>query len=1181
MARALLLLLLVLICGSLQAAVPQAPRFRLLGVSDGVPHTTVVALARDRAGYIWLATHDGLARYDGIDFRVWRHVADDPASLPGNIVQALHIDAQDRIWVATEGGGLSVLDADRRGFRHFRMADHPQIGSDDIWALASHDGDVWFGTYEGGLHRMDADGVITRYMPEAGNPRSLPSETVLALAFDAAGRLWVGTTAGIARWTGRDFERVALPGEDPAPMIFSLNFDGQRVWIGATSGAFFVAADGAIGTPSWSPMFERPNVMVALTHDKNGYWIGSQRSLWRAGDDGIPIPVAIDPGVRKRVLALLQQPDGALWVHAAGIGLGYLRSDWRQLAEFKHSDTGLSGDLYRGIAVSRDGGVWLTGNTGVVERLDRDGLVEHLPAKVLAQLEGIRFRSVVEDAGGRLWLGHRHGVIRVDRDGQVQRWNDDDATDAALQGSVDLLRLAPDGRSLWSAAIGGGVQQRDLGSGRVLRNLLAGPAHGLDDGDLDAMAFAADGSLWVAGSRGLARLDAQRNRFVPIAALAGEHVFGFDFDADGGLWLHRLTGLEHWRSDGADGWKRVAMVGQADGIPAVESGDLRVDASGRPWLATARGLFRWDPTAGHVRHFGVEDGLSSQEFVPRSLTLTPDGVLAAGLADGGVVLLDTRRIERTRTVPDLRLASVAVRRHGRWQPQPLQTRLELTPEDRELRVRMRLLAFDDPSANRYWSKLDGYDNDWVALGASGERVFSGLTAGDHVLHLRASDAAGNAAEENVFRFSVLPPWWRTPWAYAGFLALAVLLLWWLSDAYRSRLQRRHAMQLMEHKRELAEQASLAKTRFLATLGHEVRTPMTGVLGMSELLLGTTLDSRQRGYTQSIQHAGEHLLRLVNDALDLARIEADRLELADSVFDLRDVIDDVTALMAPLAAQRGLDFERVVSDDAPRGLRGDATRIRQILLNLIGNAIKFTERGSVTLRVMPLLDDGVRADGVRFEISDTGPGLNEEQKTRLFRRFEQAEGARTAARYGGSGLGLAISQELAAAMGGRIGVDSQPGEGTCFNVELPLPAAAIEASKAAVATTDTATRPLDLLLVEDDPTVAEVIAGLLRARGHRVTHAGHGLAALAEIAGGRFDMALLDLDLPGLDGFALARQLRTQGFSQPLLAITARADADAEPLARAAGFNGFLRKPLTGDMLAEAIEALLPDAHPER
>ena len=261
------------------------------------------------------------------------------------------------------------------------------------------------------------------------------------------------------------------------------------------------------------------------------------------------------------------------------------------------------------------------------------------------------------------------------------------------------------------------------------------------------------------------------------------------------------------------------------------------------------------------------------------------------------------------------------------------------------------------------------------------------------------------------------------------------------------------------------------------------------------------------------------MRLVNDALDLARIEAGKLELDAQPFDLHALLRDVAELMAPNARQRGLAFHQSIAVDVPQWLRGDAVRIRQILLNLLGNAIKFTDSGEVALCV-----EAAVPQGVRIIVSDTGPGLNAEQQRRLFRRFEQAEGARTAARYGGSGLGLAICQELAAAMDGRIDVDSAPGQGARFIVELPLlavdaPLAPPLASAVGLSSTSLA---LDLLLVEDDSTVAEVITGLLHAQGHRVVHAAHGLAALAETTDHRFDIALLDLDLPGIDGFALAR-----------------------------------------------------------
>jgi CheY-like chemotaxis protein len=238
------------------------------------------------------------------------------------------------------------------------------------------------------------------------------------------------------------------------------------------------------------------------------------------------------------------------------------------------------------------------------------------------------------------------------------------------------------------------------------------------------------------------------------------------------------------------------------------------------------------------------------------------------------------------------------------------------------------------------------------------------------------------------------------------------------------------------------------------------------------------------------------------------------------------------------------------------------------MNLLGNAIKFTEHGHVGLGV----ELGEEGRAIIFEVSDTGPGINQDQQERLFHRFEQADGPRTASRYGGSGLGLAICQELAVAMGGRIEIDSRLGDGARFTVSLPLPWTVQPLGTPREAGHDTRTQlpPLRILLVEDDATVADVIAGLLRSRGHEVVHVLHGLAALSEVAAGRFDVGLLDLDLPALDGIAIAGQLRAMGYELPLIAVTARSDAYAEQQVLAAGFNGFLRKPVTGDMLIDAI-----------
>lgn len=1152
----------------LQAAVPERPRFRLVGPAQGLPSTEIKGLAHDAAGYLWIATADGLARYDGVGMRVWRHDPDAPGSLPGNNVQAIVVDARDRVWAATEGGGVSVLDVARQQFMHFRQARHPELGSDDVWTMARQGDAIWLGTYDGGLTRVDADGRMRRY---SGAEHGLPSDIVMSLAVDAGNRLWVGTPKGLARQQGDGFEAVALPDAEGTPVVYSLSVQADGLWVGTSLGVWLWEG-GQWRQPEWSPMFHRPNAVMAIVSDAGGdHWIASQRGLWRQRVGQPPVPVQTGgPDIPRTILALQREGESALWVPVAGRGLGYLRSDWRHLAQLQGAADGLRGAMYRAVGAARDGGAWLGGMNGVVEHLRADGEVRALDEDTLERLRGIKPFAIAEDTRGRIWIGHATGLLRIGSDGAVDEWRADDASAPAPAGMIAHLALAPDG-SVWLASPGGGVQQREPVRGGILRDLPAGDASGLGDLDLDVLAIAPDGQPWVATSTGVLAFDPEPGKFAAIPAMAGTAVHALAFDGPEVVWLQRLSGLEQYRRQGSD-WKQVDRVEPRHGVPAVAAAGMVVDARHRVWLSTSRGLYRWEPLRRNLRHLGMQDGSASQEFLDRATLLRPDGVLVAATADGGVTLVDTNAPDPVGAASALRFDGVAVRRGGEWQPLPAGPRLQLAQDDRELQVAARLLAFDEPAAHRYWSRLEGFDRDWVALGSRGERVLAGLAPGRYTLRMRAQDGAGNAAQEQVLRFEVPPPWWRTAWASFVFALLGVLAVLALASGYRQRLRRRHAWQLAEHKRELAEQASEAKSRFLATLGHEVRTPMTGVLGMSELLQASQLDARQRGQVDAIHRAGQHLLRLVNDALDLARIEAGKLELAVADFDVRRLLDEVAALTAPAAARKGLTFSHAVAPDVPPMLHGDATRVRQILLNLVGNAVKFTDAGQVNLDVQ------TGAPGVRFIVSDTGPGLSVEQQARLFRRFEQAEGARTTARYGGSGLGLAISQELAAAMGGSIALASEPGHGTRFTVELPLrpgrgaPAPSLESGAATAA--GGSLSALRLLLVEDDETVAQAIGGLLEAQGHRVAHASHGLAALGEVAVQEFDAALLDLDLPGMDGLALARLLRAQGIAVPLLAITARSDADAEAQALAAGFDGFLRKPVTGATLAEALRRSL-------
>lgn len=1150
------------------AALPETPQFRPVGVTDGLPSSSTTALALDHDGYLWISTRDGLARYDGVGYKVYQHVPGDATALPGNFVQTVFVDAGNRVWASVEGQGLSVLDAARKGFRHFNQASRPLLLSNDIWAItATRDGMLWFGTFGGGLYRMGPGEVLTRFMPAAKDASSLPDENVLALAVDARGQLWAGTTSGLARWTGTGFERIAgdrLSGG----VVFSLSAESDgSLWVGTDGGLDHLLADGRIEKPAWRERLPDRGVTSVLLDREGTRWISTRRGMVRERNGAVD---DLRDGVAgtRWVWQGMEDGEGGLWFATKADGLLRLPAGWRHFAVFANGqgNRGLATVPVVGSAPSRDGRVWLVG-AGMIDRLDpATGRVEHVFDTSVALPER-RLQSVIEREDGSLWLGHSSGLSRFDIvSKKFHHWPIGKGPQDLLPGSVQLLAETSDGL-LWMASYGGGLQARDR-QGVLKHSFTPGDNRGVDTLEQEQLSPGPDAALWIAGPAGLRRWNPGTVRFDKIVGAPDAHVYGFAVVPPDTVWLHRMGALEAYHWDGK-ALARFLSVGADAGMPAVASGGVMADRSGAIWLTTTRGLLRYDPVGGRLRMFGVRDGLPSQEFLTQPPLMLPQG-LGLASTNAGLLLFDPSRIQAAMDVPRLALDAISLRRDEDTVAMAVDARrLTMRPDDRDLQVSARLLSFADPAAHRYRYWLHGYDADWVMVGALGARGFSRLEAGDYRMEIAASDADGRWSPSREFALHVEAPWWLRPEAVLGWFLLSLLAIFAAAWLYRRRLRDRHAEHLRESRRELSDIGSEAKSRFLAMLGHEIRTPMTGVLGMAELLQGSQLEPRQRLQVDAIQRAGDQLLRLVNDALDLARIEAGKLTLDEKPFDLHALLDEVSATLQVLAVAKGLQFSLQRAPGTPRVVRGDAGRLRQILLNLGGNAVKFTDAGEVALR------SAGTPHGLLLEISDSGPGMGKDQVARLFQRFEQGGDLRAAQRLAGSGLGLAICQELSVAMQGRIDVQSQPGQGTCFRLTLPLPIATVddllpEPARRVVRKVN----GLRILVVEDDATVADVITGLLDSLGHETVHAAQALAALSELAQSKFELAFLDLDLPGLDGFELARIIRSQGHTLALVALTARTDTQAEPLALAAGMHGFLRKPVTSSLLQSKIEAVL-------
>jgi hypothetical protein len=422
---------------------------------------------------------------------------------------------------------------------------------------------------------------------------------------------------------------------------------------------------------------------------------------------------------------------------------------------------------------------------------------------------------------------------------------------------------------------------------------------------------------------------------------------------------------------------------------------------------------------------------------------------------------------------------------------------------------------------------------------------------------------------------------RLALAMTGLLGATVVLFGTVAarqllTAHRRQRQLELLSAQLEQARADAERASQAKSEFLANMSHEIRTPFQGLIGMLGLLDTSTRDPSARRLLDTARSSADHLLALLNDILDLSRLETGSLQIDRRPTALRGLLQAVQALMEPQVRRKALDWRMSVADGVPDRVDLDPTRVRQVLFNLLGNAVKFTERGQVSLDVAVIETDG-GLPHLRFTAADTGIGMDAATLARLFSRFSQGDASRTR-RFGGSGLGLEISRRLARIMGGDITVDSQPGVGSRFVFTLPLKAAEDDHPLDEPAGLPTTLPPLRLLVAEDNPVNCLVLQAMLEGQGHSVEFAQDGLTVVERARSARFDVVLMDLHMPGQDGLAAAAAIRALPdplqATVPLVAFTADAFEETRQRCLAAGMDGFLTKPVTPQGLADGLARTL-------